>query len=184
MLEVGPRLLALAESSEEAARLASVYFNMLSSSCSARELVTVVLELFDVQSRDSFSSSMHLLLLQVLSALPRLLSAFTRRRLQCALDAFIPVAGLAEACGEHVGPILEERSHILRGRGSVTAPPATAGTQRDADMADGQSDESAAGAGLAVTVEMLQTLTEPFLQFAVALHSQVRMGGDRSPAGM
>lgn len=51
MLEVGPRLLALADSSEEAARLASVYFNMLSSSCSARELVTVVLELFDVQSR-------------------------------------------------------------------------------------------------------------------------------------
>lgn len=89
-----------------------------------------------------------------------------------------------QACGEHVGPILEEHSHILRGRGSVGTPPATAATQRDTDMAEGESDGSAAGDGLAVVVEMLQTFTEPFLQYAEDLHSQVRMGCDQSSAGM
>eukprot|EP00798_Chlamydomonas_sp_ICE-L_P027584 gene27584-7219_t len=92
-MDVLPQILALAAKSEDASKLCCMLMSRVVSSCTPRQ--------------DGCTSTVFSLLLYFLQVLPGLLSRISRRQRECAISCLTPVANLAAAVANYLGPVME-----------------------------------------------------------------------------
>ncbi|GLI65108.1 hypothetical protein VaNZ11_008557 [Volvox africanus] len=198
VLEVLPRLMQLATVSPQSATAGAALVELLANGmpglptagpycrevCSPRELLTALLEVYDLHSDADPDAPTHMMLLRLLDLIPRLVAAVQRRRLPVALSCLAAVANLAATEGQKLTVV---REMAEAGAAAVATTAAVAGGRRAAATArnggrsrvsgDGHQAEVEAEAEAETIMEIWHEeemrLVAPFVSFAQQLQDLV-----------
>ncbi|GIL64949.1 hypothetical protein Vafri_18808 [Volvox africanus] len=194
VLEVLPRLMQLATVSPRAATAGADLVELLVNGmpglptagpycqevCSPRELLTALLEVYDLHKDADPDAPIHMLLLRLLGLIPRLVAAVQRRRLPVALSCLAAVANLAATEGQKLTVVREMVEAGAAAVGTIAAvaggcpAAATAGNGgRSRVSREGHQAEAEAETAMEIWHEEEMRLVTPFVSFAQQLQDLV-----------
>ncbi|GIL78636.1 hypothetical protein Vretimale_6246 [Volvox reticuliferus] len=183
VLEVLPRLMQLATVSPRAATSGAALVELLAMGmpglpsagsycqevCSPRELLTALLEVYDLHKDADPDAPTHIMLLQLLGLIPRLVAAVQRRRLPVALSCLAAVADLAVAEGQNLAVVrgMAEAAGARAHQAAAVAGNGGRGRFR------GEGHQAEVEAVMDIWREEEMRLVAPFVSFAQQLQELV-----------